>query len=54
MMTIMRMIRGKIRSMNSYNRAVKELGRLTDRELSDIGLHRCDIERAARGDLKTA
>ncbi|MGX9353034.1 DUF1127 domain-containing protein [Shimia sp. W99] len=27
-----------------YNRTYNELSRLTDRELEDIGLHRCDIK----------
>ena len=27
-----------------YNRTYNELSRLSDRELEDIGLHRCDIK----------
>lgn len=30
-----------------YCRTVKELSRLSDRELRDIGIHRCDIQRIA-------
>ena len=30
------------------NRTVRELYDLTDRELADIGLNRCDIYRVAR------
>lgn len=37
----------------AYHRTYSELSRLTDRELADIGLRRCDIEeicaRSARG-----
>lgn len=32
----------------AFNRTYKELSRLTNRELSDIGLRRCDIEDVAR------
>ena len=34
----------------AYNRTVKELSRLTDFELSDIGICRGDIKNIARGD----
>ena len=34
----------------AYNRTVKELSRLTDFELSDIGICRGDIRNIARGD----
>ena len=32
-----------------YGRDVQELSRLSDRELTDIGITRCDIRRIARG-----
>ncbi|CUK04600.1 DUF1127 domain-containing protein [Shimia thalassica] len=35
----------------AYNRTYKELSRLTNRELADIGLRRCDIEQACAGKL---
>jgi uncharacterized protein YjiS (DUF1127 family) len=35
-----------------YNRTFKELSRLTDRELNDIGISRYDIERISRGDAR--
>ena len=34
----------------AYNRTLKELSRLTDFELSDIGICRGDIKNIARGD----
>lgn len=33
---------------NNYRRTTNELGRLTDRELRDLGISRCDISRVAR------
>lgn len=37
----------RIKRSGRYNRTVNELSRLSDRELSDIGIHRCDIQRVA-------
>jgi uncharacterized protein YjiS (DUF1127 family) len=31
-----------------YREAVRELSAMSDHELSDIGIHRCDIENVAR------
>ncbi|WP_340115504.1 DUF1127 domain-containing protein [Pelagibius sp. 7325] len=31
-----------------YERTLSELGRMDDRELSELGLRRCDIRRIAR------
>jgi len=31
-----------------YNTTVYELNRLSDRDLNDLGIHRCDIEFVAR------
>jgi uncharacterized protein YjiS (DUF1127 family) len=38
-----------IRDWQRYGRDVQELSRLSDRELADIGITRCDIRRIARG-----
>jgi len=42
----------KITAWRRYREAVRELSQLNDHELSDIGLHRCDIETAARQPAK--
>jgi uncharacterized protein YjiS (DUF1127 family) len=31
-----------------YREAVRELSQMSDHELRDIGIHRCDIESVAR------
>jgi uncharacterized protein YjiS (DUF1127 family) len=33
---------------SAYRRTTNELARLTDRELGDLGIARCDINRVAR------
>jgi uncharacterized protein YjiS (DUF1127 family) len=38
-----------IRHWKRYGRVVQELSRLSERELADIGIARCDIDRIARG-----
>lgn len=38
----------KIREFMRYRTSVRELEALSDRELNDIGLHRGNIEQAAR------
>jgi uncharacterized protein YjiS (DUF1127 family) len=38
-----------IRDWQRYGRDVQELSHLSDRELADIGITRCDIRRIARG-----
>ena len=35
-----------------YGRVVQELSRLSERELADIGIARCDIDRIARGQFR--
>ncbi|CAN7460823.1 MULTISPECIES: DUF1127 domain-containing protein [Bosea] len=42
------MIASKIRSYLRYRETVRELSRLTDRELDDLGLSRSDIQYVAR------
>ena len=41
------------RAWRKYNESLRELNRLDDREVADIGITRCDIQRiaweAARG-----
>ncbi len=38
----------KLTSWRKYRETVTELGRMTDRELSDLGIGRADIRRVAR------
>jgi len=38
-----------VQSFRNYRRTVAELSQLSDRELADIGLDRCDIPRIAAG-----
>jgi len=42
----------KFNAWRRYREGVRELSQLNDHELSDIGLHRCDIESAARQTAK--
>lgn len=39
----------RLQSWLQYRRTIRELSRLSDRELADIGLERSDIEAVARG-----
>jgi len=41
-----------IQHLKRYGRVVQELSRLSDRELADIGITRCDIDPIARGQLR--
>ncbi len=47
-MASLKTITRKISAWRRYREAVRELSQLNEHELSDIGLHRCDIEAAAR------
>jgi len=38
----------KISSWRKYRETVTELGRMSDRELTDLGIGRADIRRVAR------
>ena len=38
----------KLTTWRKYRETVNELGRMTDRELSDLGIGRSDIRRVAR------
>ena len=47
-MSIIKSVINKFKSQAHYRKAVEELSRLTDRELSDLGITRCDIYTVAR------
>jgi len=49
MNTILEKIAKKIEQYNRYRRTVIELSNLTNRDLADIGIARCDIPRIAAG-----
>jgi uncharacterized protein YjiS (DUF1127 family) len=43
----------KVAAWRRYRQAVRELSALTDRELVDIGIHRCDIHSIAHEAAET-
>jgi hypothetical protein len=45
---MVKMIAEKVSAWRRYRTSVRELSRLTDRELSDLGLNRYDIDAVAR------
>ena len=45
---MVKMIADKVSAWRRYRISVRELSRLTDRELNDLGLNRFDIEVVAR------
>ena len=47
-MTALKTISEKLNAWRRYRDAVRELSQLTDRELSDIGIRRGDIEDVVR------
>ena len=47
-MTSIKTIADKLNAWRRYREAVRELSRLNDRELSDIGIRRGDIEFIVR------
>ena len=47
-MATLRSISEKLNAWRRYREAVRELSQLTDRELSDIGIRRRDIEDVVR------
>ena len=49
MNTLVKNIAKKIEQYNRYRRTVIELSNLTNRDLADIGIARCDIPRVAAG-----
>jgi uncharacterized protein YjiS (DUF1127 family) len=54
-MTSLKSISEKLAAWRRYRDAVRELSQLSDRELSDIGIRRGDIEQVVRESvMKTA
>jgi uncharacterized protein YjiS (DUF1127 family) len=53
-MTPFKTITEKLNAWRRYREAVKELSQLSDRELSDIGIRRGDIEFIVRQGYATA
>lgn len=51
-MLISRFIR-LVRAWRRYNTSVRELARLNDRELADIGISRSEIGRVARDNARS-
>jgi uncharacterized protein YjiS (DUF1127 family) len=47
-MASLNIISKKLRAWRRYRDTVRELSQMTDYELGDIGIHRCDIEFIAR------
>ncbi len=47
-MITFKMVSEKLDAWRRYREAVRELSRFSDRELSDIGIRRCDIEDILR------
>ena len=48
---IMRLVVG-YRKMQRYRKTVRELEKLTNRDLADLGIHRTEIERVARRSVR--
>lgn len=49
---IIAFLAAKITAWRRYRSSVRELSRLSDRELTDLGIHRADIEFVARQSAK--
>jgi len=52
MQNLINYISKKISEHNRYRRTVIELSNLTNRDLADIGIARCDITRIAAGYIR--
>jgi len=48
LLTLVANVQKAIKKYMEYRTTVYELNRLTDRDLADLGIHRCDIEFIAR------
>jgi uncharacterized protein YjiS (DUF1127 family) len=47
-MASIKIITEKLNAWRRYREVVRELSQMSDHELHDIGIHRCDIESIAR------
>jgi uncharacterized protein YjiS (DUF1127 family) len=47
-MAPIKLISQKLATWRRYREVVRELSQMSDHELLDIGIHRCDIENVAR------
>ncbi|HEY1944517.1 MAG TPA: DUF1127 domain-containing protein [Roseiarcus sp.] len=47
-MASIKIITQKLNAWRRYREIVRELSQMSDRELGDIGIHRCDIKSLAR------
>jgi uncharacterized protein YjiS (DUF1127 family) len=47
-------LREKIKAWQRYRESVRELSRLSDRELADLGINRVDIEYVAKHGVRAA
>ena len=52
-MASIKIITEKLNAWRRYRQAIRELSQMSDHELSDIGIHRCDIERVAHETAST-
>ena len=52
MKTLVKSISKKIAEYNRYRRTVIELSNLTNRDLADIGIARCDIPNVAANQIR--
>jgi uncharacterized protein YjiS (DUF1127 family) len=52
-MASIKIITRKLNTWRRYRQAICELSQMSDHELSDIGIHRCDIERVAHETAST-
>ena len=52
MQTLLNYITQKIAEHNRYRRTMIELSNLTNRDLADIGIARCDIPNIAAGYIR--
>ena len=52
-MASIKIITEKLNAWRRYRQAIRELSQMSDHELCDIGIHRCDIDRVAHETAST-